>query len=437
MAGLSHFTSFLYKISPPRVQYVITQTKAWLRKRLVDPRHFRQVRRDVDLLYRQLKGKSHYRVLFIVSVAAQWKQGILFRLLEQNAHFEPAILLTPYSEELTPAVIDNYQTSLAKLKEKGYTPIEALSPDGQLLNIAKQCPPDLIYYITPYDVLLPKQYRMSSTYKHSLICYSRYGYVLDTRAEWHKIRNFGYCWQLFLSSKIDSDLYQRHSLFGVENGYASGPLIYDEIREALPKKENHEDLPLVILAPHHSIESWGFALSNFLRLSDYYLSLPHRFAGRLRFAFKPHPHLKAKLYRHSQWGRERTDEYYKFWDESEGCYLELGPYADLFAHSAAMVHDCAAFSVEYLLTQHPVLFIRRNHRLPPKLNEIGKLAYQLHQLADSEEQIDRFLESVAEKREVESSELWDSFRHLVLPHTEISIAQSIMSRLNELLNPAS
>ncbi len=438
MSIFKRLTSALYRMAPPRVQHCITRTKALLRERLIDPKRFAKVQAEISVLEQQLRGKEQYRILFIVSVAAQWKQSSLFTALDESNLFVPSILLSPYSEKLTPIVLENYRHSLREMRSAGYTPIEALSKDGSLLDIHRQLSPDIIYYITPYDVLLPRPYRMATTYRHSLICYSRYGYVLDTRPEWHRISNLGYCWQVFLSSKVDEALYRKYSTFGGINAYATGPMIYDELKAAEARANpSTTNLPLVIIAPHHSIEPWGFALSNFLRLSDYLLTLPKRFAGRLLFAFKPHPHLRDKLYKHPDWGRERTDRYYEFWRNAPGCSLVTGPYADLFVRSSALLHDCAAFSVEYLLMGRPALFVRRKKQIPPKLNQIGQLAFTLQQLADTEEQIDIFLQQVARGEGQTDSTTQTELLSIALPNGTRSISSVIVERWIEKLSPKS
>ena len=82
------------------------------------------------------------------------------------------------------------------------------------------------------------------------------------------------------------------------------------------------------------------------------------FPSRL-IAFKPHPILKPKLYKHALWGKERTDAYYHCWETMENTQLEMSDYIDLFMTSDAMIFDSVSFMTEYLYTKKPALFLCR------------------------------------------------------------------------------
>ena len=78
--------------------------------------------------------------------------------------------------------------------------------------------------------------------------------------------------------------------------------------------------------------------------------------------------------------------------------LTEGAYVDLFCRSSALVHDCSAFTVEYQIVGRPALFMRKNGRLPHGLNRAAQEAFALHDMADSAEDIDSFLQKIAERR---------------------------------------
>lgn len=425
--NIRRFTSAVYRHSPKRVRYMITRTKAFVRERFIDPKRIPLIQKEVHYLAEQISNKEKLNFYFVVPLSSQWKHDILYRKLDKDPRFNVKVLVVPSNSQLSSDVQAKYHKALSEMKEIGYEPVETIRRDGSLLPF-ETLDADILFYITPYDVMVASEYQIKNTYKTALLCYSRYGYLFDTTRQWHINSNFGYLWQIFLSSKSDEMLYRKYSTFGGTNGFALGPILIDNLREAA-SRIRPDEIPLVIIAPHHSIEPWGYALSNFLKMSDYFLTLPVKYAGRLHFAFKPHPHLKAKLYDLSSWGKAKTDRYYEFWRSQPGCELHEGTYAELFARSSAMVHDCSAFCLEYQLCNKPALFIRRNHRVPPHLDEVGSLAFSLHTMADSVEDIDRFLDLVATRSISPDQELQQLLCQRALPYGTRSVSDIIVKKI--------
>jgi CDP-glycerol glycerophosphotransferase (TagB/SpsB family) len=100
-----------------------------------------------------------------------------------------------------------------------------------------------------------------------------------------------------------------------------------------------------------------------------------KYRSQVSIAFKPHPVLRSRL--EELWGREKTDEYYRFWEELDNTFVADGEYAALFAASDAMIHDCGSFTAEYLYTGKPVLYVFRHDRRATE-NEFGRRALRAH-----------------------------------------------------------
>ena len=95
------------------------------------------------------------------------------------------------------------------------------------------------------------------------------------------------------------------------------------------------------------------------------------------------------------WGKEKTDQYYTFWETSPNTQLEEGKYLGLFMHSDAMIHDCVSFTIEYLYTRNPVLFLcRKGDETEDNLNSFAKRAKYCHYFAHHEQDIQSFIEYV-------------------------------------------
>lgn len=146
----------------------------------------------------------------------------------------------------------------------------------------------------------------------------------------------------------------------------------------------------VIWSPHHLINE-EVNQSNFLEYADFFKEIAE---SKVVWAFKPHPILKSKLYLHPEWGKERTDEYYQFWQNSEFTQLELGEYEELFLSSDSMIHDCGSFLAEYIYVEKPVMYLLNNKHNGQFFNSFGKAALNSCRIGKTHENIVYFLENL-------------------------------------------
>jgi hypothetical protein len=203
-------------------------------------------------------------------------------------------------------------------------------------------------------------------------------------------------------------------------GYASA----DKFLNA-PKKDvwrvQHPEMKKLIWAPHFTIRNDGspFTLSNFLWMAEPMLQLAKTHKDSLHIAMKPHPRLKTELYEHQDWGREKTDAYYAEWEQMENTQLEVGDFADLFAGSDAMIHDCGSFLCDYLYFRKPVMFVSQ-HIAQAKacVNDFGKMAYDMHYIGKTIDDIHRFIEQQVMKGDDPMKEKRDGFFCAVLRRAE-------------------
>ena len=66
--------------------------------------------------------------------------------------------------------------------------------------------------------------------------------------------------------------------------------------------------------------------SCFLRYYQVFLNIAEKYKDKIQIAFKPHPLLKVKLSKHKEWGQQRTEDYYKKWQNLENGQLEEDDY---------------------------------------------------------------------------------------------------------------
>ena len=162
------------------------------------------------------------------------------------------------------------------------------------------------------------------------------------------------------------------------------------------KSNNDDEVRKIIWAPHHTIPGDGAGLdySSFMDYHKFIFDLLFHYSGRLQIAFKPHPLLREKLYKHVDWRYEKTEKYYNKWKEHPYGQLEVGEYSNLFKTSDALIHDCASFMAEYLATGKPSAFLLRNPDSRPSFNSIGDILFDVHYSCASQEEIFSFINGV-------------------------------------------
>lgn len=368
--------------------YLITHTKQFIRRYLIDPSTIRERSRINSQILMRIKEQESLSIAFVVVNESMWKYEMLFRRIEKENHLQTKILVSPSTQiDKEKAQNEAYRCFLHFFNQ-GY-PVYLCSEES--VSLIEDI--DLIFYCTPYDSLLLPYLRLQNQ-KKALGFYSLYGYPLEEYKVWYDLTFHNLLYRYYLSYSQELEVYKRLSRTKGANGLVSGAPIYDHLMQHQDRDQEESDLPLFIIAPHHSIEPWGYALSTFLSYSSVFLGLIEKYHSRARFVFKPHPMLKNKLYHHPQWGVEKTDAYYNYWKTIPNCNICQDDYIHLFHQATALIHDCSAFTVEFQMLAKPALFLRRKGVLPSKLNNPARVAFGLHDMADSPEDLFTFVEKI-------------------------------------------
>ena len=292
-------------------------------------------------------GKKVNIAFFAMSVSF-WKYDELFKLLQQNEHYNPCVILT--TRPIDPPKIQqmHLQKMQAFFAEKGF-PCKTLSEFN----------PDVIFYAQPYKNSVQEEFR-AYNFTNKLICYVPYAFFISNYKWAYDTQVHNLAWKLFYPSELHQQNAQEIALNKGKNVEVVGYPLADKFQEPAQKdpwKIHDRSLKRIVWGVHHSILSDDLAdCGTFLTYAESMLSLAQKSAD-CQFAFKPHPHLKEHLYKHPGWGKEKTDAYYAVWDTAPNTFLVEGDYIDLFKTSDALIHDCGSFTVEYLYVNKPVLYI--------------------------------------------------------------------------------
>lgn len=358
---------------------------------------FHKVCRRQKSLAKHISGKRKINVIFFVLYDSMWKSDLLFRLMLESDRFNPYIVSVSYQKQEIEQRKQNQKKLELFFKKKGFPYINGFDYNqGKAFDVTS-LQPDIVFYQQPYNDSEP-EFRIQALYKTSLLCYIPYGIVVEKDKFFYDTFLLDSAWKLFYPTRFHLEDARNNAQNKGANVIVSGYPTADDILSGGRSddcncwKQKDKTIKRIIWAPHHSIMSQDMLnYSTFLDIAEDMLALAKRYDGVAQFAFKPHPVLKEKLYNIPEWGHFRTNEYYKQWASLPNCCLAEGDYIDLFNSSDAMIHDCSSFSVEYLYTLKPVMYLTKsNHQ--DYLNECGILCYNLHYKGCSISDIERFIE---------------------------------------------
>lgn len=344
-----------------------------------------------------LKEKDRIKVIFLAIHKSVWKVDTVFKRMQSDPLFEPVILVCPYmvfgKERMRQDLKDTYEY----FEEKGYPVISSYSTVEERWITLEELEPDIIFFTNPHKLTLEEYYEKA--YLNYLTCYVPYAHDVSKYDRYQPQYNQYFhnaIWKIFAPHDDDLKIFKDFAQSKGKNVYVTGypacEPFFDK-SEVNPWKIN--DKKKIIWAPHHTIEKNSFSISNFLALSYFFKQLAQKYKNEVQFAFKPHPLLKQKLYNHPEWGVNKTNEYYLFWEESENTQLNLGDYCDLFKQSDAMIHDSGSFLAEYHYVNKPVFYIC-NESVFEYLNPFGLKALESCQRGFKEKEIEDFIISVIE-----------------------------------------
>jgi len=353
-------------------------------------------------LIAKIKNNKKIRVLFLVVHESIWKFDTLFERLRDSELFEPQILVCPYTIDTKEVMLDNLDKSYKFFKSKSYPVYNALD-NGKWLSV-DTLSPDIVFFTYPHSLTLDKYY--SDVFLNYLSCYSGYGLKTVSYGEGQDQYNqlFHNCmWKTFISSPEDFDITNRVAVVkekSVElSGCCNSELLFLRNSEHLSQTQPQErEKKLIIWAPHHTItESW-LPLATFLKNHSFFQELALKTKDTVDWVFKPHPALRAKMYKHSDWGEQRTNEYFSFWEQQENTSIQEGDYIDLFVQSDALILDSATFVGEYHFVDKPMLYLMNDNALN-SFTPLGRDCLDACTIAYENRDIENFVQAVLENKD--------------------------------------
>lgn len=383
---------------------------------------------------RQLLRERPVRVAFQVAQLSKWKSESVLQLMLQDARFIPCIWCVPVSGTLhigNPQMHER-ETNLIlnHFNARGIRTCTYAS----LADFPAEERPDLIFIHEAYDYIFRSE--SFRGLEQELLCYVPYCFSnTNNAASYDGLGNNCAVFD-FIENETYCSFLSRHGTHRGRNSVVTGtPLADVFMGEAALTEQVWKDcgkpMKKVIWAPHWTITPdlcWN-AFGTFLQTADAMTELAEQHRDDIQFAFKPHPHLYRVLCKHPAWGKEKTDAFYRRWQEMPNTQLEEGPYTALFMQSDALVHDSGSFILEYLFADKPCMFLRENGGYGD-YNEQSLDCLKAYQYGLTKGEIEDFLQRCVLGTEDPLREVRAEMRrrYLLPPHGK-SAAQNIIDAL--------
>lgn len=390
-------------------------------------------------ILRRLRRKVKSRplnVLFLTISHQGWKYDSLYRLMDEDKNFSPQILVCPTVNRGYNEMVKLLDETYCYFSTKNYDVALAYNKGSNEYTDIRKFHPDIIFHTSPYKGQIDSRYYINRI-KHALTCYLSYGIEINPFDWCYALELHQRVWKHFIGIQNDIKIIKKYCPWAVSNRVVTGYPTYEVITkgsaDANAWKNKDNNYKRIIYAPHHTIEGNTGLLhfSTFLEYGEFILELAKKYKDKVQFVFKPHPLLRFNLENHPAWGKERTDAYYRQWEESENTNFVNGIYVDLFNSSDAMIHDCASFMYEYMCTQKPVMFLA-NAVDKGQYNDLGMVLYESHYKAKTKEDIIRFIEDVVlNGQDVMKPQRMKIFQEYVLPPNGCTAAENILNEIKK------
>ena len=305
------------------------------------------------------------RVGFYVYNCAVFQLERVFQQMLQDSDFDPFIIVSfcngHGSEERQKSNRLIHDKSVNLLRGKYGANRVLDSWEGEKANDYSDMF-DLCASMRPYEDLIECCNIRYLARKGIPVIYAHYGFEGGDVADEGVLRmpSFGYLWRFYMGNKAMKDLFdhiyplQRKRHAAVLSGNPKIEPLAFQRHQARTRKR-------IIISPHHTIDpAEKFHISNFVRFSDFLLSLPERYPT-IDWVFRPHPNLMTKMVDKGYWTAAQREQYLDKWRSYANAeYQEGGDYYEVFVNSDALIQDCSSFLAEYHATGHPQCYMLKD-----------------------------------------------------------------------------
>ncbi len=378
----------------------------------------------------RIKRKKKAVVVFYAMNLTYWNYQHLYEKLKSDSRFKIYVIIAPSIISPVELRCEDAEALKKYFIKRSVDFIDCNKFGEVIIDVKKDINPDIVFYSQPYDIVTAAKDNCNR-FKGRLICYYPYAFwtASDTWSYNKKLHRLA--WKLFYSTPLHLEDAKKLCVNKGRNVVITGYPKTDDYLCGHFKdvwKLKDKKYKRLIWAPHFTLKSsiqGTVARSNFLMMADFMVEIAKKYSDRLQIAFKPHPRLKAELYSHPEWGKEKTDNYYALWDSMANTFVDTEEYIDLFMTSDAMVHDCSSFSVEYHYSHNPVMYVCQDiEAYKGMLNDFGKKAIDMHYIGKTKQDIISFIDNkVLDNNDPMKTQRDQFYKQYLIPSHKMSVAE--------------
>ncbi|MRU15681.1 UDP-N-acetyl glucosamine 2-epimerase [Roseovarius sp. A21] len=340
------------------------------------------------------------RVMFLIHNTGSWKVGPIFARMMDDPDFQPLAAVCPTTGgEL--AAVERHTADLARryLEAQGFPYVDFTVCDAEQTRAEiHKLNPHLVFFTDPYKAV-PKHLR-HELLASRLTCYVPYHHQVMSYANNHQEYNKdsdNAFWRIFVPHEESRRNYGTNRIRGdagvIVTGFPACEPLLDQTAPRYPSPWKLQERPKkrVIYAPHW-LWSPDMKMATIDTFGAVMLRIAERYRDDVQWALRPHPNLRPRLMKDSEWGPERTKKFFDFWQNSDFCQIHEDNYIPLFQTSDAMIHDSGSFLAEYLYLRKPVMYLMSEQTSGKYFNDFGRRAITACDVGRSAKDIEEFLE---------------------------------------------
>lgn len=368
-------------------------------KKLVDG--LRSAKREVFAIGKYLRQRSMprpdgpVRVGFLVDFLPAWsKVRRIYRLLEADDRFEPVLLCVPSNALESPEINDTYEY----LKQQGYeTAVNTCVAPGQWLEL-EPLGLSYVFYLRPYNHLLPEQYHCHRLCAFTKVCLVVYGMSMTKQIAASTMNRdfyrYVYCFvgeSPYVMKKNKRDGWLLH-LLGLQKSLFLGMPGVEELRDAegqpAPAWDFAGDGFRVLWNPRWTTDK-SLGGSNFFTFRRTLLSMAEE--KPVALLIRPHPLMLQNFVSTGQMSEEEVAQFRGECERLPNVSLdESREYNATLWGADVLVTDKSGLMAEFFVTGKPIIFCAGNMELTPTehMEQLLKVCYVVRTPEELTERLD-------------------------------------------------
>lgn len=347
------------------------------------------------------------RVVFLVHAAEIFSalEPVVQELQRRADRFELVFVAIPRNYSGRVGACSGMEETARFLASRGLRPLMLAGESAADLTTLVRLAPDFIFRQTPWEHHIPQVFN-AQLLGFAQLCYVPYGMGTIEKPQQQYDQPFhNLCDFVFAESEYHLGRYAQHRKLGTLGVHLTGYPRFEAFVERIESPEQpawplpaRDDMPRVLWAPHHSVETTWLNYSTFVEYKD--LMLDEAARGRCSILFRPHPALGEKLVASKRMSAGQYEDYLAAFDATGSSGVDRKKdYIDQFAASDLLITDGLGFFSEYLLTGKPLVRTFKAGAEP--MNDFGNWCADAARVVPDAAGLQGLLDELGERRYVD------------------------------------